>query len=387
MKVRYNAQSDLGLKREVNQDCYGIVVSLNPEQQGDLLVVCDGMGGHFAGEVASRIGVNVFLAHYYASDQADRSESMKQALIAANRQIYQQGRGTMGTTGVAALLFNGQLHIANVGDSRAYLVRNKLITQLSQDHSFVAEQVAAGLLTPEQARMSVHRNMITRALGHQSDVQVDLFAPITVHPGDSIILSTDGLHALVEDSEIADFVSRLPLEQAVPQLVELANARGGTDNITVVVAQIMAEADDTPSASDEGTAITLPLPELATAPPALAPPAAATGPGTSPAAARRGWTPMRVGLAVATVLLLAVGILAFAFPAVGIIPDPLSGLAVSTATLTSTPTGTATGTPTVTATITPTVAATHTPTVIATVAVTGTPTVIPTAAAETTSSP
>ena len=321
MKVRYGAQSDLGLKREVNQDCYGIAESLQPDRQEHLLVVCDGMGGHMAGEVASRLGVNAFLAYYYSADAADRHTLLQAALVTANRQIHEQGRGTMGTTSVVALLLGDQLHVANVGDSRAYLLRNRQIRQISQDHSFVAEQVAAGLLTPEQARVSAHRNMITRALGHQADVQVDLFPPIPLQPGDSVILSTDGMHGLIEDSEIAGIVSTLLPEAAVQHLVALANERGGTDNITVVIAQVVPpeEVLDAPAAGS--LPITQPLP--------------APQPPLPPAAAERPLTQRGALLALATLLLLlAVGALAFWFPPGG---STVNSPAAPAASVTTTP--------------------------------------------------
>jgi protein phosphatase len=354
MKVRYGAQSDLGLKREVNQDCYGIAEALQPERQDRLLVVCDGMGGHMAGEVASRLGVSAFLAHYYATAQADRRALLPTALVAANRQVYEQGRGTMGTTSVVALLLGDQLHVANVGDSRAYLLRDGQIQQLSQDHSFVAEQVAAGLLTPEQARVSAHRNMITRALGHQADVQVDLFPPLTLQPGDSVILSTDGMHGLVEDSEIAGVVSTVLPETAAQQLVQMANDRGGTDNITVVIAQVVSpeEALDAPAAGS--LPATQPLPSHPTPPP----PPLATPDALAPAVAagERPLTQRGVLLALAALLLLlAVGALAFRFsPAGGVVAPPPPPVASATATTTATVTPTiATPSPTA-ATVTPT---------------------------------
>lgn len=256
MKVRYSAHSDPGLKREVNQDWYGISKPAQGGHKGQLLVICDGMGGHAAGEVASRLGVETILDQFERSTEDNPVVLLEQAFGVANQQIYVQGRGTMGTTGVAALLVNHMLYVANVGDSRAYLIRAGQIQQISQDHSFVAEQVAAGLLTPAEARSSVHRNMITRALGHQQEVQVDLFT-LPVQVGDMVLLSTDGLHGLVEDREMAQVALTLSLEAAVQRLVELANAGGGPDNITVILACIDGlEASDTP---DPSTAITEPL--------------------------------------------------------------------------------------------------------------------------------
>lgn len=256
MKVRYSAHSDPGLKREVNQDWYGISNLAQGGHKGQLLVICDGMGGHAAGEIASRLGVQTILDQFERSTEANPTVLLEQAFRIANQQIYTQGRGAMGTTGVAALLVDRMLYVANVGDSRAYLIRGGQIQQISQDHSFVAEQVAAGLLTPSEARLSVHRNMITRALGHQQEVQVDLF-PLPVQEGDLVLLSTDGLHGVVDEQEMMQVALTLPLDAAVQRLVELANAGGGPDNITVILARIDAlEESDTP---DPSTAITEPL--------------------------------------------------------------------------------------------------------------------------------
>jgi protein phosphatase len=143
----------------------------------------------------------------------------------------------MGTTGVAALLLHDALHIANVGDSRAYLIRDGEIRQISRDHSFVGDQVAAGLITADQARSSPHRNVITRALGYQSGVTVDMFRwPLQID--DIIVLCSDGLHGLVSDAEIAQIAGEAAPDEAVHQLIDLANSRGGTDNITVAVVQV-----------------------------------------------------------------------------------------------------------------------------------------------------
>lgn len=241
MKVRCQAGSDIGLKREVNQDSYRI--GDDPSQSkrsGHLLVVCDGMGGHEAGEVASRIGAETILDEYYHSEHEDRRVALEHAFHEANRRIHEQvqGHGNMGTTGVAALLFKNHLYIANVGDSRAYLIRNGEIRPISRDHSLVAEQVAAGILTPEQARHSHYRNMITRALGYRPEVQVDFPFASPVQPGNIVVLSSDGLHGLVEDDEIAQMVTRYSPDEAIRQLIATANDRGGTDNITVAVAVV-----------------------------------------------------------------------------------------------------------------------------------------------------
>jgi protein phosphatase len=237
MKLRHSADTDVGKTRDHNEDSFGVGAPDQAERLGDLLVVCDGMGGHAAGEVASKIGVETILSIYYGEASEDRAQVLEQAFEQANEQIYARGNGSMGTTGVAALLLHDALHIANVGDSRAYLIRDGEIRQISRDHSFVGDQVAAGLITPDQARSSPHRNVITRALGYQSGVTVDLFRwPLQID--DIIVLCSDGLHGLVTDAEIARIAGEAAPDDAVHQLIDLANSRGGTDNITVVVVQV-----------------------------------------------------------------------------------------------------------------------------------------------------
>lgn len=278
MRVRHSAKTDVGLMREHNEDFYGIGPSDRSATCGHMLVVCDGMGGHAAGEIASRMAVEIIIDRYYASDDPDRAQVLEASFVLANQQVYQQGHGSMGTTGVAALLFEDALYIANVGDSRAYLLRDGQIRQLTQDHSFVAEQVAAGLLTPEQARHSTHRNVITRALGYQPEVAVDL-TRWAVRPGDLVLLSSDGLHGLVEDAEILSAATTSSLDQLAERLVALANFSGGSDNITVIAVRIDA-LDHEPAADPQQGVVTTPLDHSDAG--RLAAPPAATSASVSP---------------------------------------------------------------------------------------------------------
>src|SRR5438876_10005775 len=149
-------------------------------RKGALFIVADGMGGHAAGEVASEIAVDTVSYSFYQDDSEDVASSLLQAIKRANSLIHQRAaenmlRSGMGTTCVAAVLRNNVAYIANVGDSRAYLVRRSQPKQVSQDHSWVAEQVRAGLLTEDQARTHAQRNVITRCLGTQADVEIDVF--------------------------------------------------------------------------------------------------------------------------------------------------------------------------------------------------------------------
>ncbi|NWG22324.1 MAG: serine/threonine-protein phosphatase, partial [Chloroflexi bacterium] len=260
MKLRHSARTDVGKTRDHNEDDFGVGEGAGVEQYGELLVVCDGMGGHAAGEVASHLGVETILSSYYGDPSEDRTEVLQKAFERANERIHAEGRGTMGTTGVAALLYQGMLHIANVGDSRAYLIRDGAIRQISRDHSLVGEQVAAGVITAEQARSLYYRNVITRALGYQSEVVVDLFH-YPLQAGDTIVLSSDGLHGLVTDDEICQTALTLPLTDAVDRLIDLANERGGTDNITAIIAHV--DDLDLPAAhAAERTAADQPTVEL-----------------------------------------------------------------------------------------------------------------------------
>jgi serine/threonine protein phosphatase PrpC len=281
MKVHHSARTDVGRTRDHNEDSYGVGEGELVERFGELLVICDGMGGHAAGEVASRVAVETILADYYTDTDEERPAALEQAFSHANEQIYASGRGSMGTTGVAALLYHDALHIANVGDSRAYLIRDGEIRQLSRDHSFVSDQVAAGLITPEQARSSPHRNVITRALGYQSEISVDLFRwPLQV--GDIVLLCSDGLHGLVTDEEIAEIAAAHAPDEAIERLIDLANERGGPDNITVAIARVEALDWDAQPVTEadladevERATVELPASEAAAVPAAAAPEVAA----------------------------------------------------------------------------------------------------------------
>src|ERR1700680_1634921 len=165
-------------------------------KKGALFIVADGMGGHAAGEVASEIAVDTVSNVYYQDNSDDAATSLLHAIKRANALIHQRAaenmlRSGMGTTCVAAVLRGNMAYIANMGDSRAYLVRNGQVKQVSQDHSWVAEQVRAGLLTEDQARTHAQRNVITRSLGTQADVDIDVFLE-PLQENDCVGLCTDG---------------------------------------------------------------------------------------------------------------------------------------------------------------------------------------------------
>ena len=220
--------------------------------KGALFIVADGMGGHAAGEVASEIAVDTVSNAYYMDDNEEVIPPLLQAIKRANLAIHQRAaenllRSGMGTTCVAAVLRGNMAYIANVGDSRGYLVRGGQARQITQDHSWVAEQVRAGLLTEEQARTHAQRNVITRCLGTQPDVDVDVFIE-PLQENDCIVLCTDGLSGLISDEEVMRIVNQSVPQESVYHLVERANENGGPDNITAIVVRVQEVGVEPPGA-------------------------------------------------------------------------------------------------------------------------------------------
>ncbi len=243
-------RTDVGRQRDHNEDNVAYIVpkdALLQAKKGALFIVADGMGGHAAGEVASEIAVSSVSTLYYHDDDSDVAASLLRSIQYTNAIIYQRAReqaehNGMGTTCVAAVLLDDKAYIANVGDSRAYIVRRGWVRQISQDHSWVAEQVRAGAMTEADARMHQLRNMITRSLGSLPEVQVDLFIE-QVQEGDTLVLCSDGLSGMVNDNEIAQIVEQYPPQECVHHLIERANANGGADNITVLVARVLSRSE------------------------------------------------------------------------------------------------------------------------------------------------
>jgi serine/threonine protein phosphatase PrpC len=200
------------------------------------------MGGYQHGEVASQLAIETLREEYYKSEvgPTEVPQRLKQAFRRANVQIYERGSADgesnmMGTTLVAAVIRGNDLTVANVGDSRAYLVRANRATQITRDHSLVAEQVATGAMTEDEARESQHRNIITRALGHRHRVDVDIFE-IRLLSDDRLVLMTDGLYDYVPETEMVSTVIESYPEDAAGSLVSMAIANQSNDNATAVVA-------------------------------------------------------------------------------------------------------------------------------------------------------
>jgi protein phosphatase len=249
MKIAYHALSDVGRKRQGNEDS----VLVNPEQ--NLFVVADGMGGHAAGEVASKIAVDA-INEFVCLTSTDEEitwpfgleenisydgNRLKTAIRYANRKVLDVTKDRkeyegMATTVAAVLLDGDTANLAHVGDSRIYLHRDSQLRQLTSDHSWVNEQIQSGVISADQARNHPLRNVVTRALGGKAELQVDL-APSKMQPGDILLLCSDGLTGMIPDGEICAVLERAQgdVEKAARELVDAANARGGEDNITVVL--------------------------------------------------------------------------------------------------------------------------------------------------------
>jgi len=246
--------TDVGRKREHNEDNMAYVIPKDPQvmtNKGALFIVADGMGGHAAGEVASEIAVDTVSNVFYQDDSEDVAVSLLLAIKRANVAIHQRAaenmsRSGMGTTCVTAVLRGDMAYIANVGDSRAYMIRGGQVKQVSQDHSWVAEQVRAGILTEDQARTHAQRNVITRCLGTQADVEVDVFTE-PLQEGDSLILCTDGLSGLVSENDLQSIVNQFVPQESVYHLVERANENGGPDNITAIVVRVQEVGREPPN--------------------------------------------------------------------------------------------------------------------------------------------
>ncbi|MBH1988837.1 MAG: Stp1/IreP family PP2C-type Ser/Thr phosphatase [Myxococcaceae bacterium] len=238
--MQHYAVSDRGCRRERNEDAFWVSDRIR------CFVVADGMGGHAGGQRASRLAVSII--EKVVHDHLDEVELeqypqlLGDSIRTASKQIYRESQDKtelrgMGTTVTALLLKNGRATIAHVGDSRAYLIRSGEIQQLTEDHSLVQEQCRAGFLTPDQAKSSRYRNIITRSVGFEDDVDVDMTS-LDALEGDVFLLCTDGLNTLVEDEEILQALQTVEPHNASQHLVDLANSRGGHDNTTIVLVYV-----------------------------------------------------------------------------------------------------------------------------------------------------
>jgi PPM family protein phosphatase len=253
-------QSDVGLVRENNEDSF-LIADLNsgvsaPDSaalrqivggKGCLFLVADGMGGLEAGEVASRMAVEL-TAQYFLTRLRDNEcsepqvfvSTLKKSIEEANQRVFEEARKNsklrgMGTTLTAAAVYGGSIFFAQVGDSRAYLERNGFLTQMTQDQSVVAQLVSSGALMPEDAKAHPQRNVILQAVGAQDHVDVAI-SSADLRRGDRVVLCSDGLWGKLEEEELKEILDRFDPKGTCQRLVELARERGGEDNITIIVA-------------------------------------------------------------------------------------------------------------------------------------------------------
>lgn len=242
MKANAFGLTDVGRRRENNQD------RLLLDAERGVYAVADGMGGHAAGEVASQIAIEALgeavdgdRLGRNAADTEETARRLEAAFLEGNRRICEsvltreEWRG-MGTTIVALVALDDRVVVGHVGDSRAYRLRDGQLQRLTNDHSWVSEQVRLGLLTDDEAKRHPMRNIITRALGNRDELEVDTTEE-PIHPGDVFLLCSDGLNSMLGDDEISELLTRHrnEPEKACQALVDEANERGGEDNVTVVV--------------------------------------------------------------------------------------------------------------------------------------------------------
>ena len=240
--------SDIGMRRTTNQDNFAVSLAANDEQyhrRGHLFIVADGMGAHAAGELASKIAVDQIPHLYSKYDDLSAPEALKKAVIGANTEIHRRGQANddfhnMGTTCSVLMLVPQGAIVAHIGDSRVYRLRKNLLEQLTFDHSLVWEMHQSGQLTREEMESGkIPKNVITRSLGPYPECKVDVEGPFPLQVGDTFLLCSDGLTGPVTDQEIGALLAHLPPKKAARVLVDLANLRGGPDNITCVIAKVV----------------------------------------------------------------------------------------------------------------------------------------------------
>lgn len=237
MKLSVFGASSVGRLRKLNEDAFSYDSSRG--DKGSIFLVCDGMGGHKAGEIASHYASIKIVEYFYKSSQRDIKSKLSEAIRIVNREIYNlsqrdSSKRGMGTTVVAAVLYENVLYFANVGDSRAYLLRNDSAIKLTKDHSWLEEKISEGILSPSEARNNPNKNVITKCVGYDSDVEPN-FGSIILKEGDRLILCSDGLWDELNDFEMKNIaLLDKNLKKSVESLISNAERKGGKDNITVV---------------------------------------------------------------------------------------------------------------------------------------------------------
>ncbi len=240
MKLEVWAHTDIGLRREINQD------SILVDKELNLFVVADGMGGHKGGEVASAMAVETLrevLKEKISAPGFKPKDALQMAFREASARIHQKSTVDspelmgMGTTLVGILSYKDKFYIANVGDSRAYLYSEGQLWQLTEDHSLINEQVRAGVLTAEEAPLVIGRNVITRSIGFEREVQVDILER-KIQAGEVYLLCSDGLSSLVIDEDIQEIIRKSAPQDAVTKCIQAAKNAGGDDNVSVIIVKV-----------------------------------------------------------------------------------------------------------------------------------------------------
>ena len=239
------AMTDIGRKRKLNQDY--VFASGKPQgNMPNLFIVADGMGGHNAGDFASKYTVETIVSEIRSSFEKNPTIIIKKAINVANQGVRKEASmdpdlAGMGTTVVVATVIGRYLQVANVGDSRLYLVKQEEIRQITQDHSLVEEMIRLGAIDRADARLHPDKNIITRAIGVRDDVEADFFT-IELKPFDTILMCSDGLSNMLEDEEIRNIVnSKRGINEIAEELIKQANNNGGKDNIAVVLVRPFAD--------------------------------------------------------------------------------------------------------------------------------------------------
>jgi len=247
MNIEVFGDTDIGKKRSNNEDSYLCCSFNNTQKLRYLIAVADGMGGHTGGEIASALAIESIKDSIQlqfenpSSPDCDLSIALEDSVQQANLKIFRRASEEkdltgMGSTLVAALLTDNYVYISNVGDSRAYLIKEKHIQQVTIDHNWKSEQMQKGQLTEKDIQNSPYRDLITRSLGLKDKIKIDSFK-ITTQPKNYILLSSDGLHSLLSQKEILKaFKKTKSPEKICQKLIDMSNKKGGHDNITVIVA-------------------------------------------------------------------------------------------------------------------------------------------------------
>jgi serine/threonine protein phosphatase PrpC len=234
-ELEFSGKSDIGMRRANNQDS----ILLNAKNK--IFAVADGMGGHSGGEVASSLAVKTLEKIFPEIKAPGIAERISETIRICNQVIYEQSQADpklrgMGTTLSAAILDEDSVHIGQVGDSRVYMYRNGELFQVTEDHSQVYELLKAGLIS-ETNIGTFQKNVITRSVGYEPEVQVDLFSR-KLKKGDRYMICSDGLSGMVSNEQIAQIMQNFSVEEAVNNLVELANLQGGEDNVSVIIFEV-----------------------------------------------------------------------------------------------------------------------------------------------------